>query len=278
MNTILIPVYNDWKSLNKLLLKINSTSVPHLKNNILVVDDFSSIKPRINFKKIKKIKKIELLKLEQNVGSQKAIAVGLNYLNSIKRNFNFITVMDGDGEDNPLEIKSMINLAIKNKKSVIVSCRKDRKENFVIKLLYKIHLFLTFFLTGNWISFGNFSCFHYSNLKKILRDESIWLAYSAAVKKNANIKRTYAIRLKRFFGKTQVSFLFLILHSLKIITVFLKRVLLFSLIYITIIYLLSLKFSLIFYLVIISINILLMIIKIKNKTKNNLQYSIKKIK
>ena len=57
MNTILIPVYNDWKSLNKLLLKINSTSVPHLKNNILVVDDFSSIKPRINFKKIKKIKK-----------------------------------------------------------------------------------------------------------------------------------------------------------------------------------------------------------------------------
>ena len=88
--------------------------------------------------KLNKIKNIEVLRLNQNVGSQKAIAIGLHYLNLKKiRNFSYITVMDGDGEDNPLEIKRMTKLAKKYKNYVVVSCRRDRNENLIIKYLMR---------------------------------------------------------------------------------------------------------------------------------------------
>ena len=41
----------------------------------------------LNKKKFNKIKKIEVLRLNENVGSQKAIAIGLNYLNKKKSDF-----------------------------------------------------------------------------------------------------------------------------------------------------------------------------------------------
>ena len=134
MNLIIIPVYNDWKSLNKLLFKINRSLDKKGLFRILIIDDFSTIKMSIKKDKLNKIKNIEVLRLNQNVGSQKAIAIGLHYLNLKKiRNFSYITVMDGDGEDNPLEIKRMTKLAKKYKNYVVVSCRKDRNENLIIK-------------------------------------------------------------------------------------------------------------------------------------------------
>ena len=92
MNIILIPVYNDWKSLNKLLRKINNSC--NNKTSILIVDDFSSLPISINKNKLNKIRKIEVLKLSENMGSQKAIAFGLNYLNQKKKDFQFVTIMD----------------------------------------------------------------------------------------------------------------------------------------------------------------------------------------
>ena len=88
MNIILIPVYNDWKSLNKLLRKINNSC--NNKTSILIVDDFSSLPISINKNKLNKIRKIEVLKLSENMGSQKAIAFGLNYLHQKKKIFNLL--------------------------------------------------------------------------------------------------------------------------------------------------------------------------------------------
>ena len=133
MNLILIPVYNDFKSLNKLLLIINSL-IRKNSTQVLIVDDCSSNKMKLDIKKMKMIKRIEILRLSENIGSQKAIATSLKYLNEKKnRDFNYITIMDGDGEDNPNNISLMLNFAKKNKDSLVVSCRKDRNENFLIK-------------------------------------------------------------------------------------------------------------------------------------------------
>lgn len=251
MNLILIPVYNDWKSLDKLLLNIDVNLNSRISTQVLLVDDKSTNKMSINKKRIKNIKKIEVLKLKKNVGSQKAIAIGLNFLKEKTRNFDFITVMDGDGEDNPKNINSMLKAANKNRNLVIVSCRKERKENFFIKFCYKIHLLITFLFTGQWMSFGNFTCFFYKNLSTILSDNSVWYAYSAAVKKNTKIKRIYAARAKRYFDKTKVNFLFLISHSLRIIGVFYKRLIFFSLLYFFIIKILLIKYSTFFNLIIL---------------------------
>lgn len=268
MHVIVIPVYDDWKSLNKLLYEINSNTSTKELVKILIINDFSKKKPQLNFKKLNKIKEIKILELAKNLGSQRAIAVALNYLKKIESSF-YVTIMDSDGEDDPKHINKMIDLAKKNKNSVIVSCRKDREENLIIKICYKIHLILTFLLTVKWISYGNFSSFHSKNIKKILSDNSVWLAYSSAVMKNTKIKKTYSKRLKRYFGKSKVNFSFLVTHSIKIIGVFYKRVLVLSLFYLLLVNKLFNSFDSLFLIFIFIINaVIVLTISKKNPDKD----------
>ena len=268
MHVIVIPVYDDWKSLNKLLYEINSNTSTKELVKILIINDFSKKKPQLNFKKLNKIKEIKILELAKNLGSQRAIAVALNYLKKVESSF-YVTIMDSDGEDDPKHINKMIDLAKKNKNSVIVSCRKDREENLIIKICYKIHLILTFLLTVKWISYGNFSSFHSKNIKKILSDNSVWLAYSSAVMKNTKIKKTYSKRLKRYFGKSKVSFPFLVTHSIKIIGVFYKRVLVLSLFYLLLVNKLFNSFDSFFLIFIFIINaVIVLTISKKNPDKD----------
>ncbi len=223
---ILIPVYNDEKSLNKLLIKIDShlDQVTNFRTEILILDDKSTYRINIDNKKFKNLEKISILTVKKNLGSQKIIAVGLNYLKKIKENF-FITVMDSDGEDNPVEIEKMLELALKNVDHVITSNRKGRNDSLLIRFLYKLHLLITFFFSFKWISFGNFTTFNSKNIERILSDTSSWLAYSSSVIKNCKIKRVYARRDKRYFDKSKLSLLKLAEHSIRVNAVFAKRVL-----------------------------------------------------
>jgi hypothetical protein len=213
MNFILIPVYNDWKSLDQLLLRVNSKIKQTNLIKILIVDDCSIIKRSFNLKKFNKLKEIKILKLNKNLGSQKAIAIGLEYLKKLNKIF-YVTIMDGDGEDDPSKINEMMKTAKQYKNYVIVSCRKKREGGFIIQFSYKIHLLLCLLFTGRWVNFGNFSCFHSKNLKFLLSNNSVWLAYSSAVIKNTKIKRLYAARKKRYFEQSKVNFLQLLEHSI----------------------------------------------------------------
>ena len=96
------------------------------QNEILIVDDKSTKEINILNKNLKNIKKISVIKLTQNSGSQKAIAIGLSFLKKYKKNF-FITVMDSDGEDKPSEIIKMLVEAKKFKGFVITSKEKKKK-------------------------------------------------------------------------------------------------------------------------------------------------------
>ena len=263
MHIIVIPVYNDWKSLNKLLHEVNSRCNTKELIKILIVDDFSNKKPLLSLKELNKIKEIKILKLTKNLGSQKAITIALNYLRKIESSF-YVTIMDSDGEDDPGHVEEMLSLAKKNKTKVVVSCRKSRKENLLIKICHKIHLILTFFFTAKWISFGNFSSFHSKNIIKILHDNSSWHAYSAAIIKNTSIKRTYSPRLERYYDKSKVSFLFLITHSIKIMGVFYNRIFLFSLFYAFLINKLFKEFNFLILVLIFTINILIFSVIAKN--------------
>ena len=228
---ILIPVFNDWKSLNLLLSKLDSNLKKKINNiDILIMNDNSSERIKIINKKFDCIKKIEVLTIPKNVGSQRAIALGLLYLKKLKSEF-IVTVMDSDGEDDPNQVFRMINLAMKSPNLVITSNRKNRKESKIIILLYKIHLVLTFIFSFKWISFGNFSSFHKKNISSLFIDNSPHYALSSAVVKNCLFKRVYAKRKKRYFDKSKLSLISLIEHSLRVNAVFLKKICITSAIY-----------------------------------------------
>ena len=230
---ILLPLYNDWKSLNSLLRKIN---IELKKRNryvkILVLNDSSTQKINIIHKKLKFIKNIKVLTTNKNLGSQKIISIGLNYIKKIKN--ELIVVMDSDGEDDVSYLNTLIDESTKRKGYVIVAKRTKRKENFLFKVLYKFHIIITFFLTMKWISFGNYSCFHSKQLKEILKNNLSWLAYSSCIIRNCNIFKVDSERQKRFFGKSKLSFFGLFKHSFRILSVFQIKILLTSTLYILI--------------------------------------------
>ena len=84
-NLILTPTYNDWKSLNYTLLEIDK-NISDLSGNfeVLIIDDASTLKEKLNKNKLKKLKNIKTLYLKNNLGSQKDIALGLSYIKQLK--------------------------------------------------------------------------------------------------------------------------------------------------------------------------------------------------
>ena len=218
---ILTPTFNDWKSLSKLLFEIDK-NIAGLKGNFrtLVINDASTLKPKLNLKNVKQLRKIKIITLKKNLGSQKSICLGLKYLKK-KKTKAIITIIDSDGEDDPKNIKKLINLAQKNPNSIITANRLKRTENIFFKFLYKLHLLITFLLTGKYIDFGNYCSFNSSNLKKLLVNANLWLACSAGITKNcSSLKSYYTSRKKRYFDSSKAKFSFLFEHSLNIISVF----------------------------------------------------------
>lgn len=278
---LLIPVFNDWKSVNKLIIKLNASLKVEkkIKNEILIINDNSSEKINLNLKKLRSISKIKIISLKKNFGSQKAIAIGLSYLKNIKDDF-FITVMDGDGEDGPTRVKTMLDVAKKNPNHIVISNRKKREEAFLIIFLYKLHLIITFLFTFKWISFGNFSTFNKKNLRNLLSNNSSWYAHSSSVLKNCKVKNLYFKREKRYYDKSKLGIFSLIEHSLRVNAVFYKNIFIITLIYLSIIFnLIDGNFKYIFLIGFLLFNFLIIFVKIKHWIKNlsKIRSYIKKI-
>ena len=101
----LLPLYNDWESLTLLLTKINEEIKSKNKiADILVINDCSTVLTPTFFS-LSNINKINILNLKSNLGSQKAISVGLKYLKK-KDDEMIITILDSDGEDDVSKIET----------------------------------------------------------------------------------------------------------------------------------------------------------------------------
>lgn len=232
--TIILPVFNDWKSLKILLSKIEEVATfTKARFKILVINDSSSQKNIYYLNKKKIFKEVRVLNLEKNIGSQRAIATGLKYVKKNQLKDDKFIIMDSDGEDDPKKIKEIVNIIKKNKKINIISMNRTlRRESFFFSIFYEIHLLITLFFTFNYIRFGNFTYLSRKVINKIITQEELWFAYSATLKKYFKIdKKIKAPRKKRIDGKSKMSYFSLIGHSLSIQYVFRKNIIFLYLVY-----------------------------------------------
>jgi len=218
---ILIPVYNDWESLIKLLDEI-SKSVINLKNyefRCIVVNDASTAtQPKLS--KPLKFKSLKIINMKENRGHARCNAYGLKYINS-KETYDYVILMDGDGEDRPEEIQNLLEKIENNPQISVVAKRAKRSEGPLFKSLYKINKIITFIFTGKKINFGYFSCLTKYDINILLNQASLWNNYSGSVKKHLNkYNEIDSIRGYRYFGPSQMSLLNLVIHSFSIISVF----------------------------------------------------------
>ena len=235
---ILIPVYNDWESLIKLLDEINKviTDIKNTEFDCMIVNDASTIKlPEI--KVPKNIKKIEIFNMKQNRGHARCNAFAIRHL-SKKNDFDHLIVMDGDGEDRPEEIKYLVNQALEDQEVSVVAKRVKRSEGFLFQILYEVHKLITLVFTGKQINFGNYSCLTKKDVVTLSQQESLWSSFSGTLKKSISRLNTInSTRGSRYFGPSKMSLFNLGIHSFSIIAVFKSQVFLRGLIFGVLIYL-----------------------------------------
>ena len=238
---VLVPLYNDWQSLLKLLENIDN-QIDNLNYvfSIVVVNDGSTEKGPNNFPNYSKINSIKVINLKENVGHARSIAIGLKYIFE-NDDFDYIIPMDSDGEDRPDEIKDLIKKIEPHSDLPIVCERVKRSEGIFFKFCYFLHKLITFTFTGKSIKFGNFTCLPKAMVKRMINEKATWSSFSGALTKTSKIKIGIpSERGSRYFGPSKMSFKNLIVHSFAIIAVFKYNVLirstLFFLIYLFLIH------------------------------------------
>ena len=238
---ILIPIFNDRESLKLLIENINSeVRNINAEISIIVINDASSEQILDTYPNIENILSIEIINMKDNKGHTRCIASGLKYIFE-KKEFDYIIPMDGDGEDRPEEIKNFIEIAERTEDKSIVGERVKRSEGLFFQFCYRFHKFLTLAFTGKSIKFGNFTCLSKSTVKKLLEEKATWNSFSGSLIKIENeLIPMPSIRGTRYFGPSQMSFYNLLKHSLSIISVFRKTVLIRSALFI-IFYILLIK-------------------------------------
>ena len=283
---ILIPVYNDWKSLNKLIEEINENikNFNDINFECLIVNDASTTTP-LELCKPSNFVSMELLNMKENKGHARCNAFGIRYIFQNKK-FDNLILMDGDGEDRPVEIKDLVEKIKENQNLSVVAKRIKRSEGFFFQSLYQIHKLITLIFTGKNINFGNYSILTRDDVEKIHSKASLWSSFSGTVKKNLKpLNEINSIRGLRYFGPSQMSLFKLIIHSLSIIAVFKFNVFLRSTVMIiALTYLNSYlgDFTIFFQVLILIFNLLIFIISTREQEKdllnchNNLD-NIKKI-
>ena len=272
---ILIPVFNDWESLIKLIDEIskNFDQIENIAIECLVVNDASTIsQPKIL--KPKNVEAIKILNMKKNFGHARCNAFGIRYALQNKK-FDYLILMDGDGEDRPIELKSLISETFKNPKISVVAKRIKRSEGFVFQSLYEIHKIITFIFTGKKINFGNFSCLTIKDAENLSTKKSLWSSYSGSFKKNIiNYNEIDSIRGTRYFGPSKMSLLNLIIHSFSIIAVFKYQVVFRSLLILFILGLLKKYIGIqidILMMAIIAFNFIIFLVSFREKEKELLK-------
>ena len=193
---VLIPLYNDWQSLQKLIENIDYqiSDVDHIIS-IVVVNDGSNDKAPDNFPNYSKINSIKIINLKENVGHARSIATGLKFILE-NDNFDYIIPMDSDGEDRPNEIKDLIKKIEPQSDLPIVCERFKRSEGFFFRFCYFLHKLITLTFTGRHIRFGNFTCLPKEVVRSMTNEKATWSSFSGALSKIAKLKVGILDRLK----------------------------------------------------------------------------------
>ena len=229
---ILIPVYNDFQSVSKLINDINSEiSNLNQETSIIIVNDASTEKTEIDISNLDKINSIKVINMKENRGHARCNAAGLKYIVE-NEEIDYVMPMDGDGEDKPEEIGKFIDFLKYDSTKPIVGERIKRSEGLIFKISYNIHKLITFIFTGQSIKFGNYTCLPKSTVAKMINEKATWSSFSGSLAKLEKNRSTIpSIRGERYFGPSKMSFYNLIKHSLSIIAVFKTNVIIRSILF-----------------------------------------------
>jgi hypothetical protein len=221
---VLIPVFEDWNAADHLLQELDRVfGEKAIAAEIVFVDDgslrglpgwFPSVPP-VN------LKRVRVLELKRNVGHQRAICIGLVFLEQEGAEAA-VLIMDADGEDAPSDIPRLLEeFAKSGEQKVIFAERGRRAEGLVFKSFYQLYRLAHRALVGFDIRVGNFSVLPRSRMDTLIVSSELWNHYAAAViKAKLPIGTVRVDRSRRVAGQSSMGFVGLVVHGLSAMSVY----------------------------------------------------------
>jgi dolichol-phosphate mannosyltransferase len=140
--SIIIPVYNEEKTVQAILKRVLDAKIPGVEKEIIVVDDGSTdasaaeLKTSLGNSRDKQnlihsassgreFKNIQIITHKKNLGKGAAVRTGLE-----KATGEYIVIQDADLEYNPQEIANLIKPILDGKAQVVYGTRLKRLPNF----------------------------------------------------------------------------------------------------------------------------------------------------
>lgn len=124
--SIIIPVYNEEKTIALLLNKVSKVKLPVLEKEIIVVDDGSTDSTVSTIKNLQlTINNFKFIQHKKNLGKGAAVRSGIK-----KAAGDYIVIQDADLEYNPKEIAKLLKPIREQKAHVVYGTRLKRWPNF----------------------------------------------------------------------------------------------------------------------------------------------------
>jgi glycosyltransferase involved in cell wall biosynthesis len=122
--SIIIPVYNEEKTVSQILKKISTIKFKDVIKEIIVVDDGSSDNTLVVIKSLK-LSGIKLFTHKKNQGKGAAVRTGINNATG-----EYIVIQDADLEYNPEDINKLLEPIQSGRARVVYGTRLKRLPNF----------------------------------------------------------------------------------------------------------------------------------------------------
>lgn len=155
--SVIIPVYNEEKTISKVIDKVVAVDLAEIKKEIIIVDDGSSDKTKNEIDKHSKNPIIKVIYHKRNLGKGFAVRSGIKEAEG-----DYILIQDADFEYNPNDIQRLFDPIKKNIAQVVYGTRLKRmpdfsrdERTFQFFIHYMGNKFLSFvasILYGRWIT------------------------------------------------------------------------------------------------------------------------------
>jgi polyisoprenyl-phosphate glycosyltransferase len=222
---VLMPLHDDWASASELILRLDRVICSYpCKLDVLIIDDCSVLPCKTaDFEcRLAIVQSIRVLRLRRNLGHQRAIAIGLVYIEQCM-SCDAVLVMDADGEDTPegaLELLRAYDEG-RHQGAAIFAERSRRSESLLFRVFYQVYKVLHRILTGVSVRVGNFSIVPAACLHTLVVMSELWNHYAAAFFRSRLPFTTIPIpRGRRIMGTSRMNFVTLTAHGMSAISVF----------------------------------------------------------
>ncbi len=221
---VVTPVYEDREASSRLFKELADQN---LENLLVVAVDDGSVREPLEVASLERAGLPgSVIKLKRNVGHQRAIAIGLSYVEENLSYAEQVVVMDSDGEDLPSTITNLLNGLVQENVDVVVAERKSRVESLRFRAFYVAYKWLFQLLVGRSISFGNFMAIRRDALSRLTAMPELWIhVASCMLTSKLRIEVCPLDRGPRYAGKSKMNFVGLALHGFKGLMVFAEDVL-----------------------------------------------------